>query len=1413
MILILFHTSEFQWALLILIQKRSELSTEQRLRKTKERHSNCMTWFEQLETHLHDLYLLNSPYAVDAFKPAFRSFFGEEHQTFKLKMFHNLDQLRLQLERENLHGVNAKTCLQALRTQFKEFLASKGVNATDLLNQGWQQDFEDFTRCEPSAYRRELLENLDTLEAVIHRVVNTYGVLRMKENELNALKENGSQLHDEILHEHQIKSSVKMQSQDIQINPVQAMDDSLIVSKSSLIEPENNNAFSKSEIETQMQRQEEKVNMREAVDAGLVVTESSGTKPDKQDTSSSSGNYTTQAVDADIGPVNDEEPFAEVQLTALHNILANEQQHTEQSEPSYDTHLLETIDSNTTPTSTNMCHRGGEIDQDALLKTELLKTKDMVDKEIYNELSKRFLQLEKHCISLEIQIQQKEESFQSNKPCKDQEFPDFREFFVINDLKAQLLARTTLICNLKKQIKSVKETSNEAKVKNNIDVIETINIELEHSVAKLLAANEQLHKENEHLKQTYKELYDSIKKTRIQNKDNSESLISQINQKSVENADLKAQLQEKVFANAALKNELRKIKGNSVDSKFAKASILGKPPLQPSRNHLVVRQPNAFTSERPRISRPRFASQVDEKNDLSKTVTPHYLPKVRESAAAKPHQVNAPNYSRNSHKESYGSNDMVHAYFLEDARKMTQDKTRILSHKDMASTRAHYTPNACTPKPRNIYRSSHVSKCSGGMSNGEPLVDHSRNSSFFLDSKQLVCSICHKYIFNTNHDDCITKILNKVNSRAKVQSPKIRNNNPVEPKNHTHKPGRQNGIGQRFSLNKSSAVHEKPHTPRSCLRWKPTGRIFKTVRLRWIPTGKVFIDSTTKVDSEPPNGSNDDITNPYECNQTLYVSAGTSNSSAEQLQIGKGNPFSKILQKFAEKSNHPHSVDMSRTQTLLGHSLHQQITFYLHSADLGTSTHDAKTRRSLLHDNIVPKPDLALELGKSISLTKAEEEAVAREVHATHARIMSESEPEPTQRRQSEFDGRTKFLEKQTKKIWTKDWGLSLSIDEQWFDLSVDLLRKALAITPVIPAHPFELPPSGNTVIDFVNELGYPEPVEIVSNIRQKQYHSTPDSAVHHTGDDFILGNLKLSQKVRTDEVILRKPHKKVQREQPATKRALPKKEPTQTTNPKKESLLPLVDEDDEAQQESIPQEEGDDPDLELAKKMSLEAHQEKGEGEGDDADMERAIKLSLDPAFLPQGRAPVGGVTIRDPVSETTPKLPEVVGKGKAIVTEEQVAHSLIDLSKKKRITNQFILVRRDQTPYDSTTGPSSQPEDDTSEKVIHESSSTSDSKRTESETEAAAPKGDKDQGEVDSSTVTLGVSIPVSDPEKAHEALAGPDPEPMQEDQTGSNSGKLHVSLAGPNPEHMDDEFLATAYPKVHENLKLITDECVIK
>nr|GEU84456.1 hypothetical protein [Tanacetum cinerariifolium] len=121
----------------------------------------------------------------------------------------------------------------------------------------------------------------------------------------------------------------------------------------------------------------------------------------------------------------------------------------------------------------------------------------------------------------------------------------------------------------------------------------------------------------------------------------------------------------------------------------------------------------------------------------------------------------------------------------------------------------------------------------------------------------------------------------EVNSRAKVPSNKTTNRNKlVKQISVPNKQERQNPTGHMFSIKKTSVVQKKTMTPRSCLRWKSTGRIFKTVGLRWIPTGKIFTSSTTKVDSEPLNGSNADITNQYECKQTLDGSAGTLNLSA-----------------------------------------------------------------------------------------------------------------------------------------------------------------------------------------------------------------------------------------------------------------------------------------------------------------------------------------------------------------------------------------------------------------------------------------------------------------------------------------------------------------------------------------------------
>ncbi|GKF18100.1 hypothetical protein Tco_0063018 [Tanacetum coccineum] len=78
---------------------------------------------------------------------------------------------------------------------------------------------------------------------------------------------------------------------------------------------------------------------------------------------------------------------------------------------------------------------------------------------------------------------------------------------------------------------------NEDKIKKDLEEIETINIELDHRVSKLIA-------ENKHLKLTYKQLYDSVKPARIRSKEQS------------------------------LKDELRKLKGKAlVDNAFMKHNI------------------------------------------------------------------------------------------------------------------------------------------------------------------------------------------------------------------------------------------------------------------------------------------------------------------------------------------------------------------------------------------------------------------------------------------------------------------------------------------------------------------------------------------------------------------------------------------------------------------------------------------------------------------------------------------------------------------------------------------------------------------------------------------------------------------------------------------------------------------------
>ncbi|GKC66962.1 hypothetical protein Tco_1099560, partial [Tanacetum coccineum] len=251
-----------------------------------------------------------------------------------------------------------------------------------------------------------------------------------------------------------------MQSKDEKVDSSRALDAGLVVTESNETESERHVSSSRSGKDTHAENANinsvnDQVPLIESKDVqiqkGKVDMESSGTMLDELDTSSRSRNDadTEDAVirpindqvslvedtssrsrndadteDAVIRPVNDQVSLVEVQLTTPHNVLVNEQHHFVQSEPSYDTHLLENVDNNTIPDSTNMCHRGGEIKQNAKkcqvscslldpsfenmttkFSNQSLESENIFLKKTVAQLQKDFSRMEAHCVNMELKYQ------------------------------------------------------------------------------------------------------------------------------------------------------------------------------------------------------------------------------------------------------------------------------------------------------------------------------------------------------------------------------------------------------------------------------------------------------------------------------------------------------------------------------------------------------------------------------------------------------------------------------------------------------------------------------------------------------------------------------------------------------------------------------------------------------------------------------------------------------------------------------------------------------------------------------------------------------------------------------------------------------------------------------------------------
>ncbi|GJW09315.1 hypothetical protein Tco_1575142 [Tanacetum coccineum] len=145
--------------------------------------------------------------------------------------------------------------------------------------------------------------------------------------------------------------------------------------------------------------------------------------------------------------------------------------------------------------------------------------------------------------------------------------------------------------------------------------------------------------------------------------------------------DLKAQMQDKNIAISELKKLIENCKGKSVETQFNKPSVVRQPNAHRIPKPSVLGKPTPFSNspEMRSFQTKQSVNKTNVSDGLFKQVTQQNLPQIRKQAVRNTNVI-APGPSRNcpkhvshqSPREKVGSNDMVHNYYLEKAKKSAQ---------------------------------------------------------------------------------------------------------------------------------------------------------------------------------------------------------------------------------------------------------------------------------------------------------------------------------------------------------------------------------------------------------------------------------------------------------------------------------------------------------------------------------------------------------------------------------------------------------------------------------------------------------------------------------------------------------------------------------------------------------------------
>nr|GEU59582.1 hypothetical protein [Tanacetum cinerariifolium] len=394
----------------------------------------------------------------------------------------------------------------------------------------------------------------------------------------------------------------------------------------------------------------------------------------------------------------------------------------------------------------------------------------------------------------------------------------------------------------------------------------------------------------------------------------------------------------------------------------------------------------------------------------------------------------------------------------------------------------------------------------------------------------------------------------------------------------------------------------------------------------------------------------------------------------------------------------------------------------------------------------------------------------------------------------------------------------SCQLDEKWFNLHKDILRDPLDITPINDSNPYVAPPSSDTVIKYINTLGYPANTSCASDSLGKNLATASHKKkkttymlilnIRFVGKDgreiFDVEHGKAEEGGATESLKATKGTKP--KAAKATKPAGDKASTITSTQTPKTKPAPTQPSKAVPEKKKLVKETLDEPSpikrskgglvekirkpkspLKLIDEPSVEdVPVEEPAYNEEEANLQWALELSLKEQTK-RTQGPARPMVIREPDSKRIQPLPDVQGNRKENTIDEQAAHDLLTLlnPKNKSHVDQFIFQRR-TLMLTKASG--------------HTESPFLAAELPLTDSQAGPNPGIQDEGQAG---LNPGDATE-SQPQSSHVVHAGPNRKHMKLEATNASTRKNH--------EQMDEEFTTTAYPNVQENLKLPYKDLVI-